>query len=163
PVAADDFYYARVSAVGGAGFFATYLLQIDVTDAAAPAVVSTTLPVDPAGGAALRYDGGNDYVTVPHSAYFDAIETRGRVTVEAWVRVDGYVGGWFPIADKYEATGDWGWMFEVNQSTGLTLWSQANVNVASGYVPPLGVWTHVAVSYDQAAGHAVFYANGLQV
>ena len=101
--------------------------DIDATftpDGEAPVYDTLTVTIDtqgptiaPTPGGALSFD-GTQYAAVPHSSSFDAIEDADIVTVEAWVYVDSYYSGWFPIIDKYEATGDFGWKFELYQSNG---------------------------------------------
>lgn len=117
---------------------------------------AATLPGD--AGYALRFDHRGDMVTVPHNAAFDEIEATDEFTFEAWVNIEHYDNGFFPIFDKYKPSIDWGWQFlctywgvELN-----TIYS----NVSSGVAVETGKWTHVAISYRRSAGTARFYLNG---
>ncbi len=80
-----------------------------------------------AGGYALQFDGVNDSVTVPHNAAFDGIEEQDKVTIAAWVYPHAWYNGWFSVVDKYEASGDFGWGFQINNPNGLYLWASGSV------------------------------------
>lgn len=110
---------------------------------------------------ALNFDGVNDNITVPDNATFDAIENGDAVTAEAWINISSSASGWFPIIDKYEATGDWGWSFLVN-ATANTMYFDANSAqaVSQAFTFSRNTWYHVAVSYSKALGVANFYVNG---
>lgn len=104
---------------------------------------------------------GSTYATIPHNAVFDAIETANALTLEAWVYVRSYPGGYFAIFDKYRQVGDWGWSMAIeNGGGGLSLWTAANVRVSSNVTPTSNAWHHVAVTYEHAANAVRFYVDG---
>ncbi|HOJ04534.1 MAG TPA: S8 family serine peptidase [Bacteroidota bacterium] len=118
-------------------------------------------PVPGAAGYALLFDHRGDRVAVPHCAAFDEIEAKDELTVEAWVNVDHYDNGYFPILDKYKPDIDWGWQFSVT-SWGMDLnfiWAGANCDVP---LPGAG-WHHVAVAYKRSEGLARFFIDGSMV
>ncbi|MBE0644776.1 MAG: hypothetical protein IH600_11900, partial [Bacteroidetes bacterium] len=109
-------------------------------------------------GYALLFDHRGDLVSVPHSSVFDDIEANDELTFEAWVNVDHYDNGFFPVLDKYKPSIDWGWQFSVT-SWGMDLnfiWKGAGSNVPI----ETGKWQHVAVSYKRSDGVARFFING---
>ncbi len=104
---------------------------------------------------------GSTYATIPHNAVFDALETANALTLEAWVYIRSWPQGWFPIFDKYEATGGWGWIFGIESSGGgISFFNGTNSRAMTGVVPSLNVWHHVAVTYDHAANSVRFYLDG---
>jgi len=101
------------------------------------------------------------YATIAHNSVFDAIESARALTIEAWVNIRSWPQGYYTILDKYEQTGDWGWVFGVqNGSGGLSFWSGNNVRATADITPSTGVWHHIAVTYDHAANQVRFYLDG---
>ncbi|MBX9580647.1 MAG: LamG domain-containing protein [Gemmataceae bacterium] len=121
-----------------------------------------------AGGAAqagsvsaLRYDGG-DYATIPNNPVFGQIEAADVVTIEAWIRVEGYPQGWFPIVDKYRTATDFGWTFQIfgGGTPNIQFVGGIGPTAFVNYTPTLNDWTHVAVSYDRSQGVIRFFVDG---
>jgi hypothetical protein len=128
-----------------------------------PADLSLRLFEQPLTDRGLDFD-GSKYVTIPHNAVFDSIETNNRMTIEGWVYVRSYPSGWFTLLNKYEATGDWGWEFDIeNNGNGLQLWNDTNSRVVTGILPAPNTWHHIAVAYDHSANQVRFYLNGALV
>ncbi|GIW65392.1 MAG: hypothetical protein KatS3mg093_371 [Candidatus Parcubacteria bacterium] len=114
--------------------------------------------VDGKVGKALSFDGVNDYVSIPHSFYLDSIEDMNKVTIIGWAYIRNWYSGWFSIIDKYEATGDLGWVFEVNSSLGLRF-NSGNGYINSGLIPSLTRWVFVVVSYDKNKNKINFHLD----
>lgn len=108
-------------------------------------------------GNALNFDGSNDLVSIADASNLDL--TSG-MTLEAWVRPDS-LNGWTTALLK-----------ENGSSLAYALYASDNTNQPpAGYVKigsdisaggtsalPLGVWSHIAVTYDGAVLR--FYVNG---
>ena len=111
-------------------------------------------------GLAHDFDGVDDYSLVPANGPVDAIEEQDRLTIAAWVKIDGWHSGVFPIIDEYQGSGDFGWNFEINQPGSLVLHTSQTGQTSCATSLPLGTWQHVAVTYDRSKSHARFYVNG---
>ena len=107
-------------------------------------------------GAALSFDGVNDWVTVPDAASLDV----GRVTVEAWVRPTALGGMWRTVVFK-ERPGGLVYGLYGSQGGGRAL-GQVDIggerNALGSSSMPLNTWTHLAVTYD--ASVLRLYVNG---
>jgi len=110
---------------------------------------------------ALSFDGG-DFVSIPDKPAFHQIEAADSVTIEAWIMVNGYPQGWFPIADKYRTATGFGWAFQIygGPSPNMQFVGGIGPTASVSFTPQLGVWTHVAVAYKRSEGVLRFYVNG---
>lgn len=107
---------------------------------------------------------GSTYAVIPHNDVFDSIETNLALTIEAWIYIRSWTQGYFSVFDKYQASGDWGWVFSIqNGSGGMSFWSASNARISSNVTPALNTWHHVALAYDHAANEVRFYLNGALV
>ncbi|MDX2037548.1 MAG: LamG-like jellyroll fold domain-containing protein, partial [Isosphaeraceae bacterium] len=123
----------------------------------------TSGPTTPSLGSALQFDGVNDYVSAPHHSGYDAVEIAGELTIEAWIRIDGWHGNtYFPVVTKHEASNDRGWELIANRTAGLQF-VNSSTNVTAAAPWNLGQWYHVAVTYDQSAGTVEFYRDGVSL
>ncbi|MFE6828242.1 LamG domain-containing protein [Streptomyces sp. NPDC057690] len=116
---------------------------------------------EPVTDKGLLLDGVDDYA---QTAGGPALETRSAYTVSAWVRLDrkdknasvlgqrGADGNPFVL---WYSTSNNKWYFGVLKPDGTTL-----SGVYSSYTAEVGVWTHLAGSYDPATGELVFYVDG---
>ncbi|MDA0168691.1 hypothetical protein OJ998_06300 [Solirubrobacter taibaiensis] len=111
-------------------------------------------------GAALTFDGVNDYVTIADASSLDL--TTG-MTLSAWVNPSQSTGSWRTVVLKEHATG---------MSYGLygnTDTAQAGGYVATPFessakspsVVASNVWTHLATTFDGST--VKFFVNGAQV
>ncbi|MBN2772698.1 MAG: S8 family serine peptidase, partial [Prolixibacteraceae bacterium] len=119
----------------------------------------TTGGIPTNAGYALWFDGTDDYLIVPHSAALDEIETNDKITLEAWVKMDDWTIGRFPLIENFKPDINWGWGFQFHDTNGMEvgmIWTATDL----GEVPPMSQWFHVAVSYDRAANTVKYYING---
>ncbi|MCH9694097.1 MAG: DNRLRE domain-containing protein [Gammaproteobacteria bacterium] len=108
---------------------------------------------------ALRFDGSNDFVEVPHS---DALPLTTIFTVAAWVRNDSpSISATYRIISKEPAgANDNFWMAF---SAGW-LWVGIDgdfISPSTNFMPD--TWYHLAVTYDDAGDSVQIYVNGALV
>jgi hypothetical protein len=122
------------------------------------------LTLAPATDTALSFDGG-DQVSIPDNAVFHQIEAGDAVTIEAWIMVNGYPQGWFPIAEKYRTATDFGWVFQIfgGASPTVQFIGGPGPTAVAAFTPQMGVWTHVAVAYRRSEGVIRFFVNGAPI
>jgi hypothetical protein len=108
-------------------------------------------------GHAVYLDGADDQLTLPHQSAFAEIEQGDALTVESWVKVLGWNDGYFPLAAKSDPVGQ-GWLLRMHSSSGLEF--VCGKSVRTIFVPQIGRWYHIAVSYRRAEGKVRFYVDG---
>ncbi|MEY2407543.1 MAG: large repetitive protein [Verrucomicrobiota bacterium] len=109
-------------------------------------------------GQAFDFDGDNDVVSIPNSPSLTI--SGDQVTIDGWI---------YPLANtKAEYFGKvrsglnpYFLIFDDNNVRGLIRAGGNNVNLSTGYVPPLNAWTHLALTYDGT--NMTVYANGAVV
>jgi RHS repeat-associated protein len=109
--------------------------------------------------AAFRFDGTNDYVQLAAGTNYDVGTSASGFTIELWMKpnatLNGFVMGWTNGVrlEKYNSTIGALRVFVAGTGslTTSTLWTGSSLN-----------WTHVAVTYDRAAGVARIFTNGVQ-
>jgi hypothetical protein len=123
---------------------------------------------DATRGAALSFNGTSGYATSPAT-----LSTATSMSVSAWVKLASsgdyqavvtQTGtqnsnmdlGWFPTF------GGWAFIFknQNNNVNGLSQYSYASYNPTTS---PVGVWTHIAGTFDAANGSMALYVNGTKV
>jgi|GEM_PF-902246 len=109
-------------------------------------------------GYALYFDGFDDRLSLEHGSAFDVIEQQDAVTIEAWINVLSWQNGYFTIIDKYNSTTDFGWTLQIHRTGGLEFIGSESVKC--NFVPELGRWYHIAVSYRRSEGKIRFYVDG---
>jgi hypothetical protein len=103
----------------------------------------------------LNFDGTNDYVQVGNRS--SLIMSNG-LTMSAWIKPSATAGAHTILNKEGE--------YEVSVYDGQIAWAFSNSSpgwnwVFTGYSPPLGTWTHIAVTYD--GSNVRTYANGTLV
>jgi len=125
--------------------------------------VAEAAPSDcPDGDCALRFDGVDDYVAVPHDVTLDG--GADPLTVEAWIYYDQIASGCMTHVRKGTASSStYDYWHHKNVSPDDSLywgsWSGYTV-VTFSAVSPLA-WFHYAGVYDPSAGEARTYLNGV--
>ncbi|MCK4292398.1 MAG: hypothetical protein KAY65_04325, partial [Planctomycetes bacterium] len=108
-------------------------------------------------GDALRFDGVDDFVEVPHD---ELLTMDNEVTVMAWINAQRHTGpggeGWQGILAKGQSTRSYS-LYTVGSSGVLHL-STAGVGTTSTATVPLNEWVHV-VAMVVNGGHR-YYING---
>jgi hypothetical protein len=111
-------------------------------------------------GAALDFDGVNDYVQIPNSTSLNQYTTTGELTIEFWIKpqINNVQGIFFA---KRTSSNDGGFVFEIAaQSLETTHW----IYTSSGWYEvnftyTAGVWQHIALVAK--VGDAIrIYQNG---
>ena len=111
-------------------------------------------------GDGLRFDGVDDWVTVPDAG---ALDLTNQMTLEAWVRPDALGTLWRTVALK-EQPGSLVYALYANaQSDGPSghAFVGGDMDVGSTSRLPLNRWTHVATTYDGST--LQLYINGANV
>jgi glucose/arabinose dehydrogenase/PKD repeat protein len=110
-------------------------------------------------GAALSFDGVNDWVTVADSA---SLDLTGGMTVSAWVKSDSAAKAWQTVVMK-EAAGSLSYALYASGDDPLAIgwWGTSGLDVPVDRPLQAGVWTHLAVTGDGSAMR--FYLDGVQV
>ncbi len=112
-------------------------------------------------GNALRLDGETSGVAVKASTLPDL---DSAFTIESWLAIDAYPWNWAPIADQREDQNA-GFFFGIDSFGHLGLQAEIDGSwqeLTSSQQLPLKKWAHVAGTYSQSAGMAL-YVDGKPV
>src|SRR2546421_12601320 len=118
-------------------------------------------------GQAFSFNGDpNNYVSIGNPSN---LKPTGGITLDAWINLNNVDGdGRAGIITKWGQGAEDNWAIWALQGEGgivldsyvVTTSGQSN---ASGGSIPIGVWTHVALTYDAASGTQTVYVNGVSV
>ncbi|MCB9283533.1 MAG: HYR domain-containing protein [Lewinellaceae bacterium] len=113
--------------------------------------------ITPPPGAALDFDGLDDYVSVPDDA---ALDITGDMTFETWVYIKGPNAYDSPqsILDKTETADLANYRFYLSPNDRMGFWN-GSFNVLSTNTIPTGQWVHLAWVFE--SGTMTFYTNGV--
>jgi len=111
------------------------------------------------GGAALEFNGPNTQVVVPDSPSLHP--STGNITIGAWVKVFSNPKSW-PIGGSIVYKQDaYQWVVNTNGALWLGVWGSRLETIGSfDFEDHVNEWHHCAVTYDNAAQHAVIYVDG---
>jgi DNA-binding beta-propeller fold protein YncE len=115
-------------------------------------------------GRALHFNGNTDsMVQVPSSA---SLNVSTGLTITAWVNLEYYDFGDHVIVCKWnDLTQQHSYIFKAWPSIDLN--KTNNVPLAglylSGKAPPLGTWTHLAMTFDSVTSLVRIYKNGVPI
>ncbi len=126
-----------------------------------PALAPVLVP-GAVGGQAVDLRGA-EHIEVPDDP---ALNLTGNVTTEAWIRLDRFGNTWTPILNKSDGLGGRTYDLWVHSNGSVHASHMRadraveSINTNSGVIQP-GVWAHVAVVRDRAAGQMRIYINGV--
>jgi hypothetical protein len=154
------------------GLVAYYNLENNVLDSSGnghdgtlsgSASLPATYVTGPTGfGKGMLFDGAAGHQNVEVGT-FDPSEKTGHLTVAMWAKWDGASGQWQGLIGKRESwsIANMMWHIEVNRDSNTIGFASYGVYPNSGGATlPIGVWTHVAVTFDGTT--ARFYLNGAE-
>ncbi len=105
-------------------------------------------------GAALNFDGSNDYVTIG-----SVIPASSSYTKEAWINVRSGAGADMNIV----SSNDQPFWIEGGKLTAANSFTSGGARVQQAATFTQGAWTHVAITYDASTSTGTLYVNGTQV
>jgi len=110
---------------------------------------------------AYHFDGVDDTITVADSASLRNV--TDAFSIAAWVKYDEpfitELGNWVPILSKGTSERQFGLNFNLTESSSANTEIGRYQHASFGTFPEQGVWTHVAVTFDEE-GIATAYVNG---
>ncbi|MFJ6658378.1 LamG-like jellyroll fold domain-containing protein [Streptomyces sp. NPDC091377] len=112
-------------------------------------------PDTPLAESALRFDGGTAYVDLGAT---DRLKNNGgSYTLEAWVKREA-AGG--PVIARRAGTGATGFQLRITADGALALDHGSGTVVTPAGAVRVGVYTHVAASFDAATRQGALYVDG---
>jgi hypothetical protein len=122
---------------------------------------SLTMTVTPPLGAALHFDGVNDYAQIPHSTSLNAFATTGEITIEFWVKPITVSSGKRMLIGKRSNSHADGFAIETAIDGTTNHWFCTTKGWKTAYIPYANdTWQHIAVTAK--SGDAIrVYRNGV--
>ncbi len=100
---------------------------------------------------------GASYISVPNTAALNAtLAQNGALTIDAWIRPASYAN--FPTI--VGNTWNVGYWLGLNTAGSLRFYPGSGTVTDGNAAVPLGVWTHVAVTFSDKDNEVRFYING---
>ena len=120
------------------------------------AIAGATWTAAGKSGGALSFDGDDDWVSIADAA---ALDLTYGMTMEAWVKPSALGGSWRTVLEKSRNSRvAYGLFASEETSRSAAQISVNNVRTARGPALPLGVWSHLAATYDGSTLR--LYVNG---
>lgn len=112
-------------------------------------------------GQAFDFDGTNDYVSAPDSPTF----RQTNFTVEGWYKLSAAQGGGTQghiVAKAFGTSFQDSYVIWFQDGTlhAYVVTNSGSLELFSGFGADIGVWHHVALTYDAAAASLKFYVDG---
>lgn len=145
----------------GSGFALGDVVTVRYVSSNGSSIFSDSLQLKalvPKLGAALDFDGTNDYVSVPDN---NSLDLTNNFTISAWVKTNS-IATKQRVVDKRSATaGSGGYSFgiEVGGKLIFTSYNVADITTPTAHVSA-NTWTHLAVTYQNQTNGLNFYVNG---
>jgi Concanavalin A-like lectin/glucanases superfamily len=111
-------------------------------------------------GAALKFNGVDEWVEIPASPSLPAQGFAAGVSISAWVRPDTHPDG-YAVAVRRGAISSNDDHYMLGLQKGRVAGGIHFFNTISDFVVPVGQWTHIAMTYDSFALR--LFANGNMV
>lgn len=110
-------------------------------------------------GQALKFDGSNDFINVPHNTSLNASD----VAIQAWIKPA--ISGVNNILRKGTSSGVANYnMYLSSRYLGFNFYNGAwNSHTDTTTLLPLNEWSHVAAVYSDSLNRVILYVNGNQV
>ena len=116
-------------------------------------------------GNAIRFNGGDQVITVPDADDLDFTATES-FTLSTWVNVADYGNDWVTILRKGKDAGT-GWyclgLTSPQGGSAFNFGAHGNNNISNGVKAPLNQWVLMTAVQDGASGSRTLYLNGQAV
>jgi hypothetical protein len=110
------------------------------------------------GSGSLRFDGINDYASIPYNTTFDF--SNGTYAINMWVKM-GYIGSATILTGKINEVSDWDWLFAFQDNSTLIALN-TNDGVAFSISPPINLNTWYLISFTSTSNVLSTYINGVK-
>jgi hypothetical protein len=111
-------------------------------------------------GSALHFDGTSPGQYVDLGTWNPSVGT-GQLTVCLWANWDGTTDYWQGLIAKRDtwAENEMMWHIEANQEEGYVSSSRESGQTMGGFIPQIGQWEHVALTFDGTTGTLYRYGS----
>lgn len=112
-------------------------------------------------GQAMRLDGSDDYVEVPHNESFHSpYGAADALSLTAWLNPDNASGSWEGVMSKSPS---YGLRTGFNTARVAVQTEEEGYGIISGGAVPSQEWTHVAATYNASTSTIKLFVGGSQV